>query len=125
MKEIMLPSSQSVSLGEVIAERIFAVIRPDGAEIEITVKLGKPFKEDSPEDYRCPLQIVGVGNERIYAPWGEDPFVALQYALDYIGVLLDEVLAAEQIRFEQDRRETVDEDRWIWRYPPDCRSGRH
>lgn len=125
MEEIMGPSSKAVPLGEVIAERIFAVVKPDGAEIEITVKLGKPFKEDSLGDYRCPLQIVGVGNERIYAPWGEDPFVALQYAVDYIGVVLDEALAAEQIRFEKDHRKTVDEDRWIWRYPPDYRSGRH
>ncbi len=124
MEEIRGPIAKAVPLGEVIAERIFAAVKPDGAEIQITVRLGKPFKEEGLGDYRCPLQIVGLGNERIYAPWGEDPFVALQHALDYIGVLLDEVLAAEQIRLEKDRRKSIDENRWIWRYPPDYRSGR-
>ncbi len=110
-------------MGEVISERIFSMFRADGTEVQITARLGKPYKEGSLGDNRCPLQVLGLGNERVYAPWGEDPFVALQYAIDYIGQLLDAAATREQLQDKNGRRSST-EDRWIWRYPPDYRQGR-
>src|SRR6185312_14048701 len=112
-KEIIKPSTAPLSLEVVIAERIFSLFRADGTEVQITARLGKPYKEKSLGDYRCPLQVLGLGNDRIYAPWGEDPFVALQYAIDYIGQLLDAAAAREQLQDGRNRRSAT-ENRWIW-----------
>jgi hypothetical protein len=121
-KEIIKPSTAPLSLEVVIAERIFSLFRADGTEVQITARLGKPYKEKSLGDYRCPSG-PWFGNDRIYAPWGEDPFVALQYAIDYIGQLLDAAAAREQLQDGRNRRSAT-ENRWIWRYPPDHRQGR-
>jgi hypothetical protein len=52
-----------------------------------------------PRFWRCPLQILGLDHdERISAPAGEDPFVALQYALG----LLDNGI--ERLSLENRRR---------------------
>jgi hypothetical protein len=94
-----------------------SLFRADGSEVQITLRLGKPYVEESLGHYRCPLQVLGVGNERCYAPWGEDPFVSLQYAIDLIGQLLDGAVAREQLVIPLDR-ESLAEKRWVWRYPP-------
>jgi hypothetical protein len=107
-----------VKLGEIIAERTFCLFRTDGSKVQITVKLGKPSVEETLGHYRCPLQVRGVGNERLYAPWGEDPFVALQYAIDLAGQLLDAAIEREGLLLPADR-ENLGEKRWVWRYPPD------
>ena len=114
MEETRKPTSGPISLGEVIAERVFSLVGADGAEVQITVRFGRPFKEESLGDYRCPLQVLGLGNDRIYAPWGEGPFVALQYAIDLIGELLDTGVTRKQLRFRTNRKIPV-ENRWIWR----------
>jgi hypothetical protein len=49
------------------------------------------FGGTSQGEFRCPVQILGLDkDDAIYAPFGEDPFVALQYAIDLIGDLLKE-----------------------------------
>ena len=60
-KEIIKPSTAPLSLEVVIAERIFSLFRADGTEVQITARLGKPYKEKSLGDYRCPLQVIGWG----------------------------------------------------------------
>jgi hypothetical protein len=112
------------SLTVVIAERTFSLYRADGREVRVIARLGQPYQEESNGDWRCPLQVLGVGNDRIYAPWGEDAFVALQWAIDYIGQLLDAAVTRLELRNGLDRTSTT-ENRWIWRYPPEVRSGRN
>ena len=109
-----------MELGLVIAERALTLIRRDGTALPISVRLGKPFvgnsfKAAEASEYRCAVQIVGIGDERVFAPWGEDPFVALQYAIDLIGQMLDDLVRREnlEIRF----RSGEDRTGWIWRYP--------
>src|SRR5579875_2693312 len=120
MEETVNPRAAPVSLDVIIAERIFLLFRADGSEVQVTAKLGKPYREESLGDYCCPLQVLGLGNDRVYAPWGEDPFVALQYAIDYIGQLIDAAVDSQQLRNRMKRGNAV-ENRWIRRYPPDCR----
>jgi hypothetical protein len=112
-------NSESLELGPVIAERSFTLSRLDGTPLRVSVRLGTPFvgrgsKPAKSAEYRCPVQIVGLGSETVVAPWGEDPFVALQYAIDYIGQRLDDLVRREklEIRFRSQRTG------WIWRYPP-------
>ena len=121
--EIVKPSTGVVTLGELAAERAFSLFRANGDQVPVRIRLGKPYREETLGDYRCPLQVSGLGDERIYAPWGEDAFVALQYALDLIGQLLDAALRRQQLQDRKDRASTT-ESRWIWRYPADCRQAR-
>ena len=109
--------SESIEFGQVIAEREFAPFREDGTSLKIAIRLGKPFQEPATGEYRCPIQILGTGDEGIRAPWGEDPFVALQYAIDLVGQLLDDIVRREklEIRF---RPAYPSRTSWIWRYPP-------
>src|SRR5271154_2734532 len=114
-------NSESTELGPVTAERALTLFRKDGAALPISVRLGqpfvgKPFKAPESPEFRCAGQIVGIGDEHVVAPWGEDPFVALQYAIDLIGQMLDDLVRREdlEIRF----RSGEDRTSWIWRYPP-------
>jgi hypothetical protein len=54
MEETIKLNAGTLSLGEVVAERIFT-FGPDGAETEITVRLGAPRKDESLGDYGCPV----------------------------------------------------------------------
>jgi hypothetical protein len=96
------------------------LFRRDGTSLPVTVRLGAPFVAEAPKaraqpEYRCAVQIVGIGDERLVAPWGEDAFVALQYAIDLIGQKLDDLVRREnlEIRF----RTGEDQTSWIKRYP--------
>jgi hypothetical protein len=101
-----------------IAERRFLAYRADGTSVAIRVRLGTPFLDPSlPGDWRCPVEVTGPGEPRTMAPWGEDPFVALQYAIDVAGDLLDSMMAREKL--EVRRAGEVHRSSWIWRYPPD------
>jgi hypothetical protein len=52
---------------------------------KITVVIGRPEKFPEGEDFYCPYQIVGIGNERISYAGGLDAVQALQLALMKIG----------------------------------------
>jgi hypothetical protein len=51
------------------------------------------------------------------APWGEDAFVALQYAIDVAGDLLDSMMAREKLDVRWKAGEPQ-RSSWIWQYPP-------
>jgi hypothetical protein len=111
--------SRTVELGPIVAEKSFTLFRRDGSPLQVSVRLGTPFvgrrsKAAKSAEYRCGAQIIGLGDETVVAPWGEDPFVALQHAIDYIGEKLDDLVRCEklEIRFRSQRTG------WIWRYPP-------
>jgi hypothetical protein len=106
----------SVPFGEVIAERSFAVFGPDGAPVALTVRLGKPFRDPAVGHYRCPLHVSGGGYDKLTSAWGEDPFVALQYAIDLAGQLLDRLIEREQLQIRH--TPPIGRDSWIWKYPP-------
>ena len=71
------------SIGEVIAARRLSLI--DEPNREILVKMGKPQKTPSEEDFFCPFQITGIGDERVDSIVGIDAFQAIQLTLQFIG----------------------------------------
>ena len=114
--------SKRVRLDRPIAERSFMLFRRDGTPVPVTVRLGTPFigkaaKLGARPEYSCAVQILGIGDERVTAPSGEDAFVALQYAIDLVGEKLDGFVRREnlQIRFTSGKHRK----KWIWRFPPD------
>jgi hypothetical protein len=56
--------------------------------VKVIVGKPRPYPEP-PEDYYCPFQIVGLGNEKIYYASGVDSVQALALALRKIGILLN------------------------------------
>ncbi len=122
-----MPSTQ-FPLGTVIAERRVKLHDQTGVQRWISVRLGSPvgvrLEDGTPllpantEEgiFRCPLQIVGLDHdETVYAPFGEDPFVALQYAIELIG----DLLKGGSDRLSLENRHVVPpptRDHWIWRY---------
>lgn len=91
--------ASQVPIGDVIAERRFTLHEEAGTRRLIWVRLGRPIATDQngvPQDdgkqdtFRCPLQITGLDcDDKIFAPFGEDPFVALQYAIHLAGDVLE------------------------------------
>jgi hypothetical protein len=70
-------------IGEVIAvRRLFLIDKPDR---EILVKMGKPQKTPGEQDFYCPYQITGLGDEKPGASVGIDSFQAMQLALRSIS----------------------------------------
>jgi hypothetical protein len=118
-------------LGTVVAERRMVLFDPTGQERPVTIRLGAPVRVQFPGDakpasateesgiptYRCPLQIEGIDHdEKVFAPFGGDPFVALQYAIDFIGDLLQE--GTERLGLlNRNRVDSHTRNHWIWQYP--------
>ncbi|HEX4029258.1 MAG TPA: hypothetical protein VHX20_02795 [Terracidiphilus sp.] len=122
---------ENFPMGTIIAERRLVLYEHTGEKRTITVSLGAPVKAHFPgirqvegdesgprlQLYRCPLQIDGLDHDdKIFPIAGGDPFVALQYAIDFIGELLkggSERLGLEnRARFDSSTR-----DSWVWRFP--------
>lgn len=92
------------SIGEVIATRTLILLRGDGAASKVVVLLGRPQQLPDHEDYYCPYQIKGAGDEKVRYMCGVDSFQALHLALSTLRVEL-EVLDKElggKLRWECD-----------------------
>ena len=130
-------SRPAFPLGEVIAERQFTLLERSGERREITVRIGKPMPahfefagngEELAPEFRCPLVITGFEMDgRVYAPWGEDALVALQYAISFAGQMIDAAVARLNLRnprTEGWERASPGEKHfnypaamdWVWRY---------
>jgi hypothetical protein len=80
------------TVGEVIAVRKLQLSGEPSSEI--LVKLGKPQPfPDSPEadDFYCPFQITGAGDERVRYAAGVDGFQAIELTVKLIGVVLSKL----------------------------------
>ncbi len=51
----------------------------------VTVLIGKPEKFPDSDDYYCPYQILGLGNERVRRAGGMDAVQSLELTLKMIG----------------------------------------
>jgi hypothetical protein len=122
--------AQPLALGKVICQRSFDLYITSGQPRSVTVLLGMPVPttldgrvlREGEEPYgifRCPFQITGLDfDERIDGAFGEDPFVALQYAIDFIGDRLN--LYSKKLGLTNTRPlPDGARDSWIWTYPPD------
>ncbi len=114
-----MAASASIELAEILAERTIELCDAAGRLRPVTVRLGVPVR--LPEgDYRCPLQVLGLGDDRVRAPWGEDSFVALEYALQMIGQILDHNADRQQLHLAAQRDSGVTApycSTWMFRYP--------
>jgi hypothetical protein len=92
------------SVGELIASRTLTIQQDGSATAEVTVLLGKPQQWPEHDDYFCPYQIKGAGDDKIRYTGGVDSFQALHLALSTLRVEL-EVLnkdLAGRLRWECD-----------------------
>ena len=92
------------SVGEVIATRRLFRAGDDTAGV-IAVKMGKPVPYPDGQDYYCPYQVTGLGDEKVRYAAGIDAFQAMQLALRMIGTDLYirlNRLCAGRLRWEGD-----------------------
>ena len=79
-------SIMSTELGDVIATR--KLYRLDDPGAAIIIKFGKPQRTPGHDDFFCPTQIVGIGDERVESTYGIDAVQALQLAMKWMGASL-------------------------------------
>lgn len=70
------------TLGEVIVTRQLYLV--DEPKREILVKIGKPQRSEH-NDYCCPVQVTGIGDEHIYGIVGFDSVQAVELAMRFLG----------------------------------------
>jgi len=84
-----------VTIGEVIATRQLCLV--DDPSREILVKVGKPRLSDH-NDYFCPIQVTGIGDERVYSIYGVDSVQALELGMRALGSELQRLNTQNQGR---------------------------
>jgi len=70
---------------DVIAERTLTLSEGKGNARQVFVRLGKPEESPQHDEYHCPIQIVGLGDDKVHMVFGVDAFQALQLALRCIS----------------------------------------
>lgn len=78
---------ERIPIGEVIAERVLEATR-NGASYVATVRLGRPVRLEGASDYRCPYQVLGIGDDVVRSASGEDSIQALDLALKMLAAEL-------------------------------------
>lgn len=89
--------SDRPNLGEVIAEREVTLTRANGATETLKVRIGKPIMGDSPNEWRCPYQLEGLGRVRTVAMSGVDSVQALLLTMQVILPELDHIAKHENV----------------------------
>lgn len=84
----------SPALGDVIAERELEIDGTAGA----VVRIGRPAPDlREGGDWRCPFQIVGLGDEAVHEAFGVDAVQALQLCFQMIDIHLASARGAREI----------------------------
>ena len=66
-------------IGEIIADRPFHLLDQPGNEVRLLI--GRPRPAEEGDDWCCPYQILGVGDEIVRAGMGVDALQALQLVI--------------------------------------------
>src|ERR1700761_4580454 len=79
---------QPDDMGDIIATRILS--KKDEPGLKIVVKMGKPrpLPNGIGSDYYCPIQITGIGREKVMPVAGVDAFQAIELAFKILGAQL-------------------------------------
>ncbi len=102
------PLPRNVALGPVIATRTLRVEGKPPRSAEL--KIGKPRDMKGGDAY-CPVQLVGIGDEKVRPIFGVDTVQALQLALRYLEPLF--LRFGEQLRWEsQPAIKSLNSDPW-------------
>jgi hypothetical protein len=74
-------------VGEVISDRQLFLLGEDPPVTQVRVLLGKPrpVPEEIGGDYYCPIQVVGIGDQKVQSAFGVDAFQSLELAIQMIG----------------------------------------
>ncbi|HWB82995.1 MAG TPA: hypothetical protein VG675_02560 [Bryobacteraceae bacterium] len=86
------------SLGDVIAERLLRCGKAEGRVQRVVISLGRPLQFPDSQDFFCPYQIVGIGDEKVRYAGGVDSLQAIQLAIDLIAAELSS--AEEDLSWE-------------------------
>ena len=78
-------SGLDFDLGEIIATRSYRLVDEDNHERAVSVLIGKPQRAGDANEYQCPFQLVGIGNQVIQVARGHDSIQALQAAFILIS----------------------------------------
>lgn len=70
-------------LGDVVTTRYLSVA--NDPKKKVVIRIGRPQKIKDDDDYYCPYQISGIGNEKIKYTIGIDGIQSLQLTLSRIG----------------------------------------
>jgi hypothetical protein len=98
---------RTVPLGRVIATRRFRLHRRPGTTVEL--RIGTPREMD--QDAYCPVQLVGLGDEKVRPIFGVDTVQALQLAVRYLEPLL--LQYGDRLRWEsQPAHQSLGTDPW-------------
>jgi hypothetical protein len=101
------PLPRTVPLGRVIATRRFRLRRQPDATVEL--RIGTPREME--QDAYCPVQLVGVGDEKVRPIFGADTVQALQLAVRYLEPLL--IQYGDRLRWEsQPAYKSLGTDPW-------------
>jgi hypothetical protein len=76
-------------IGEIIATRNYRLVDEDNNERAVSVLVGKPQPAKDSQDYQCPFQVIGIGNQITQVARGYDAIQALQSALILISANLN------------------------------------
>jgi hypothetical protein len=79
---------QPDNIGDIIATRVLS--KKDAPELKIVVKMGKPrpLANATGTDFYCPIQITGIGKEKVMPVAGVDAFQAIELGFKIIGARL-------------------------------------
>jgi hypothetical protein len=77
------------TIGEIIATRTLYLVDDDNSKRIISVFVGKPQPSEDQSGYRCPFQLVGIGNQKTQFAQGHDSIHALQSAMILIAANLN------------------------------------
>jgi hypothetical protein len=97
------PMWKPESVGEVIAEREFALTSPSGRNARIRIRFGKPVrgKGTSRRDpWWCPVEVRGAGLDSFHPVAGIDSLQALILALEFVSRVLPDKVEGEGLRME-------------------------
>ncbi|MBX3506478.1 MAG: hypothetical protein KF895_13450 [Parvibaculum sp.] len=101
------PLPRTVPLGRVIATRRFRLRRRPDATVEL--RIGTPREME--QDAYCPVQLIGVGDEKVRPIFGVDTVQALQLAVRYLDPLL--IQYGDRLRWEsQPAHKSLGSDPW-------------
>ncbi|WP_407701602.1 DUF6968 family protein [Thermomonospora amylolytica] len=86
-------------LGEVVAERRLEAVAEDGTCTPVVVKIGRPRPDTlgTGEDWCCPHQILGLGEDRVEASFGVDSLQAFLLSVYALRLKLTERAEAASV----------------------------
>ncbi|MFC5746372.1 DUF6968 family protein [Actinomadura rugatobispora] len=89
-------------LGEVVAERRVEAVAEDGRRTPVILKFGRPHPDplSAHDDWCCPHQIVGLGDETVQAAFGVDSLQALLLSVYAVRLKLVERAAGASVSLE-------------------------